>query len=51
MRQLLITAQRIRREVDRLEDEGRRIFVEMEGSGLQQVLCPHRRSPSLEPYS
>ena len=23
----------------------------MEGLGLQQVLCPHRKSPSLEPYS
>ena len=51
MRQLLITAQKMRREADRLEEEGRRIFVEMEGLGLQQVLRPHRTSPSLEPYS
>ena len=51
MRQLLITAQRIRREADRLEEEGRRIFIEMEGLGLQQVLHPHRTSPSLEPYT
>ena len=51
MRQLLITAQKIRREADRLEEEGQRIFVEMEGLGLQQVLRPHRTSPSLEPYS
>ena len=51
MRQLLITAQKIRREADRLEEEGQRIFIEMEGLGLQQVLRPHRTSPSLEPYS
>ena len=51
MRQLLIIAQKIRREADRLEEEGQRIFVEMEGLGLQQVLRPHRTSPSLEPYS
>ena len=51
MRQLLITAQKIRREADRLEEEGRRIFVEMEGLGLQQVLRPHQKSLSLEPYS
>ena len=41
MQQLLITAQKIRREADRLEEEGQRIFVEMEGLGLQQVLRPH----------
>ena len=41
MRQLLITVQNLRREADRLEEEGRRIFVEMEGLGLQQVLRPH----------
>ena len=51
MQQLLITAQKIRREADRLEEEGRRIFVKMEGLGLQQVLHPHRPSPSLEPYT
>ena len=51
MRQLLITAQKIRREADRLEEEGRRIFIEMEGLGLQQVLRPHRTSPSLKPYT
>ena len=51
MRQLLITAQKIREEVDRLEEEGQRIFIEMEGLGLQQVLRPHRTSPSLEPYT
>ena len=50
MRQLLITAQKIRREADRLEEEGQRIFVEMEGLGLQQILRPHQKSPSLEPY-
>ena len=41
MQQLLITAQEIRREADRLEEEGQRIFIKMEGLGLQQVLCPH----------
>ena len=41
MQQLLITAQKIRREADRLEEEGQRIFIEMEGLGLQQVLHPH----------
>ena len=51
MRQLLITAQKIRREADQLEEEGWRIFVEMEGLGLQQVLHPHQKSLSLEPYS
>ena len=51
MQQLLITAQKIRREADRLEEEGQRIFIEMEGLGLQQVLRPHRTSPSLEPYT
>ena len=51
MRQLSITAQKIRREVDQLEDKGQRIFVAMEGLGLQQVLHLHRKSPSPEPYS
>ena len=51
MQQLLLTAQKIRREADRLEEEGQRIFVKMEGLGLQQVLCPHQTSPSLKPYS
>ena len=51
MRQVFITAQNLKREADRLEEEGRRIFVEMEGLGLQQVLRPHRTSPSLEPYT
>ena len=35
MQQLLITAQKIRGEADRLEEEGQRIFIEMEGLGLQ----------------
>ena len=51
MRQLFITAQNLRREAERLEEEGRRIFIEMEGLGLQQALRPHRTSPSLEPYT
>ena len=51
MRHLLITVQNLRREADRQGDEGRRIFIEMEGLGLQQVLHPHQKSPSLKPYS
>ena len=41
MRHLWITAQKLRREVDRQEIEARRLFMEMEGLGLQQVLHPH----------
>ena len=45
MQHLWITAQRLRREADRQEIEARRLFMEMEGLGLQQVLRPHRNTP------
>ena len=41
MQHLSITAQKLRREADRQEVEARRIFIKMEGLGLQQVLCPY----------
>ena len=42
MQQLLITAQKIRREADKLEEEGQRIFVEMEGLGYYVHIENHR---------
>ena len=45
MRHLSITAQKLRREVERQEVEARRIFIEMEGLGLQQVLHPYQNAP------
>ena len=45
MRHLWITANKLRREADRQEIEARRLFIEMAGTGLQQVLCPHRNTP------
>ena len=42
---LWIMANKLRREADRQEIEARRIFIEMEGTGLQQVLCPHQNTP------
>ena len=48
MRHLSITAQKLRREADRQEVEARRIFIEMEGLGLQQVLCPYQNAPPWE---
>ena len=51
MQHLWITAQKLRREVDRQELEARRIFIEMEGLGLQQVLCPYRNTPPWESFS
>ena len=41
MQHLWITANKLRREADRHEIEVRRIFIEMEGTGLQQILRPH----------
>ena len=41
MQHLWITAQKLRREADRQEIKARRIFIEMEGLGLQQVLHSH----------
>ena len=41
MQHLWITAQKLRREADRQEIEVRQLFMEMEGLGLQQALCPH----------
>ena len=41
MQHLWITTQKLRREVDRQEIEARRLFMELEGLGLQQVLHPH----------
>ena len=41
MQHLSIIAQKLGREAERQEVEVRRIFIEMEGLGLQQVLCPH----------
>ena len=51
MRHLSITAQKLRREVDRQEVEVKRIFVEMEGLGLQQVLHPYQDIPPWESFS
>ena len=51
MRHLSITAQKLRREADRQEVEAKRIFVEMEGLGLQQVLHPYWNSPPQESFS
>ena len=45
MQHLWITANKLRREADRQEIEVRRIFIEMEGTGLQQVLRPHQNTP------
>ena len=45
MRHLSITAQKLRREVERQEVEVKRIFIEMEGLGLQQVLRPYQNIP------
>ena len=42
---LWIMANKLRREADRQEIEARRLFIEMEGTGLQQVLCPHWNTP------
>ena len=46
MRHLSIMAQKLRREAERQEAEAKRIFIEMEGLGLQQVLHPYRNIPS-----
>ena len=50
MRHLSITAQKLRREVERQEVEVRRIFIEIEGLGLQQVLRPYRNAPPQESF-
>ena len=51
MQHLWITAQKLRREADRQEIKARRIFVEIEGLELQQVLCPHQNIPPWESFS
>ena len=51
MRHLSITAQKLRREVERQEVEAKRIFVEMEGLGLQQILHPYQNAPPRESFS
>ena len=51
MQHLSITAQKLRREVERQEVEVRRIFIEMEKLGLQQVLRPYRNTPPRESFS
>ena len=51
MQHLWITAQKLRRKADRQEVEARRIFIEMEGLGLQQVLCPYQNAPPRESFS
>ena len=51
MQHLSITAQKLRREVERQEVEARRIFIEMEGLGLQQVLHPYQNAPPREFFS
>ena len=48
---LSITAQKIRREAERQEVEARRIFIEMEGLGLQQVLHPYQNAPPQGSFS
>ena len=50
MQHLSITAQKLRREVERQEVEVRRIYIEMEGLGLQQVLHPYRNAPPRESF-
>ena len=47
---LWIMAQKLRREADRQEIEARRLFIEMEGTGLQQVLCPHWNTPPQQSF-
>ena len=51
MQHLSITAQKLRREADRQEVKARRIFIEMEGLGLQQVLHPYRNTPPQESFT
>ena len=47
---LWITAQWPKREADRQQIKARRLFVEIEGLGLQQVLQPHLQTPPPEPF-
>ena len=48
---LWITAQKLRREADRQEIKVRRLFMELEGLELQQVLHPHWNIPPRESFS
>ena len=48
---LWVTAQKLKREADRQEIEARRLFIEMEGIGLQQVLHPHQNQPPQRSFS
>ena len=50
MRHLWITAQELRRETDRQEIVARRLFMELEGLGLQQVLHLHWNKPPWESF-
>ena len=45
MQHLSIMTQKLRREAERQENEARRIFIEMEGLELQQVLRPYGNAP------
>ena len=51
MQHLWITTQKLRREADRQEVDARRIFIEMEGLGLQQVLHPYQNTPPRKSFS
>ena len=51
MQHLSIMAQKLRREAERQEVEARRIFIEMERLGLQQVLRLYRNAPPRESFS
>ena len=51
MQHLWTTAQKLRREADRQEIEARRLFMEMEELGFQQVLHPHWNTPPRESFS
>ena len=44
MHHLWIMAQKLRKEADRQEIEVRRLSIKMEGTGLQQILHPHRNT-------
>ena len=51
MRHLWTTAQKLRREAGRQEIKARRLFMEMEGLGLQQILHPHQNTLPWESFS
>ena len=51
MRHLSIMAQKLGRKADKQEVEARRIFIKMEGLGLQQVLHPYQNAPPWESFA